>query len=416
MKRNVGVRGGSFWLSWALGITGAALILAAFVPWLRVFESIDGASSVRLVLIVVAIASLIASFRVRPVYYSSPEMPPGARSMGAISAWWMVVGAGAVVAAMWVTTSWLLDVVTQIPPGAGQATARLEAVRTGLAAAGGVGAATALMLAFRRQRHQEASSIGVEFDASEKRVTELYVKASEQLGSDKAAVRMAGVFSLERLAQGNLEHRQTIVDLICAYLRMPHASGSPEGLIEEEQVRRAAQSVLHRHLRIPPSAPSAYVENQLWEAIDLDLTGASLFDWNFHGCTARHAKFIRTKFNGESFFGDASFAGFAVFGGAVFEQSAWFANTIFRGDAWFVDVTFLGDALFDKAEFRADASFSKSSFQAGVCLDAAMFRRGAEFEDATTLTSRTDIRLPDGWKAEKIGIIVREMLAPFGQP
>jgi hypothetical protein len=58
-------------------------------------------------------------------------------------------------------------------------------------------------------------------DAAERRITELYTKAADQLGSAKAPVRLAGLYALERLAQGNPTHRQTIVDVICAYLWMP---------------------------------------------------------------------------------------------------------------------------------------------------------------------------------------------------
>ena len=61
-------------------------------------------------------------------------------------------------------------------------------------------------------------------DATERRITELYTKAVEQLGSDKAPVRLGGLYALERLAQDNPAHRQTIVNVICAYLRMPFSA------------------------------------------------------------------------------------------------------------------------------------------------------------------------------------------------
>ncbi|MEU8228098.1 pentapeptide repeat-containing protein [Actinoplanes sp. NPDC048967] len=269
------------------------------------------ASWLRLVVVLIGVACLAASFRLRPVYYYSPEMPPGARSMGTISAWWMLVGACAVIAAMWVTTAWLFEVTAAIPAGTGRATARVEAIRTGLTAAGGAGAATALLLAFHRQRHLEANAIGVEFDAAEKRVTEL------------------------------------------------------------------------------------------------DLTGAVLYDWNFHRCVARHAKFIGARFSGESFFGEAQFLGFAVFGGAVFEGDAWFADTAFHGDAWFVDATFLSGALFTGAGFQAEAGFRGTAFHADVLLDAATFRRGVEMGGASTVVSHAEVRLPAGWAAGPTGSIER---------
>ena len=77
------------------------------------------------------------------------------------------------------------------------------------------------MLAFRRQHHQEIATVLTDLDATERRITELYTKAVEQLGNDKAPVRLGGLYALERLAQDNPAHRQTIVNVICAYLRMP---------------------------------------------------------------------------------------------------------------------------------------------------------------------------------------------------
>jgi hypothetical protein len=58
-------------------------------------------------------------------------------------------------------------------------------------------------------------------DAAEQRITELYTRAVDQLGNEKAPVRLAALHALERVAQKNPEQRQTIVNVICAYLRMP---------------------------------------------------------------------------------------------------------------------------------------------------------------------------------------------------
>jgi hypothetical protein len=70
------------------------------------------------------------------------------------------------------------------------------------------GAAIGLLLAFRRQHHSEVATVLGDHDAEERRITELYTKAVEQLGSDKAAVRLGGLYALERLAQDYASHRQ----------------------------------------------------------------------------------------------------------------------------------------------------------------------------------------------------------------
>lgn len=67
--------------------------------------------------------------------------------------------------------------------GVDRARVHVQAVCTGLAAGAGVGAGIGLLLAFRRQAHQE-------HDSSEQRVTALYITATDQLGSGKAPVRL----------------------------------------------------------------------------------------------------------------------------------------------------------------------------------------------------------------------------------
>jgi hypothetical protein len=85
------------------------------------------------------------------------------------------VGAGlAVVAAIALTTPWLLYVADQADTRTDRARERIEAVRTGLAAGAGVGVAAGLLLAFRRHHHQQLATALADQDATEKRITELF--------------------------------------------------------------------------------------------------------------------------------------------------------------------------------------------------------------------------------------------------
>ncbi|MER5327138.1 pentapeptide repeat-containing protein [Streptosporangium roseum] len=268
---------------------------------------------------------------------------------------------------------------------AAEATARQGAIQTALAAGAGVGAAVTLMLAFRRQRHQEHAAHvtaylaqqvadNTKYDATERRVTDLYTKAVEQLGHEAAAVRLGGLYALERLAQDNPGHRQTIVNVICAYLRMPYAPPEPTSAADpkrdrtaalrtarrryqaarvgvplpaepaprqesgdregELQVRLTAQRILSLHLRnerpadqrsVLPAAPA------FWEGMSLDLTGATLIDFDLtsgHVTDARFTKatFIKgawfegAAFTGPARFGEATFTGYANFHGATFTK------------------------------------------------------------------------------------------------
>ena len=190
----------------------------------------------------------------------------------------------------------------------------LEAVRTVGTIVLGAGGAIGLLLAARRQQtaerdlvekrrdlahkervqqHTEAVAADTleqqrrladvsESDAVERRITELYAKAVEQLGSDKAPVRLGGLYALEGLAQNTLSQRLTIVYVLCAYLRMPYdparsldgdESEAPPVHAQETHVRIAAQRILALHLRPGPGDTAA---DTFWPDVDLDLAGATL--------------------------------------------------------------------------------------------------------------------------------------------
>jgi hypothetical protein len=242
-----------------------------------------------------------------------------------IPAWvWMLGAAAALVIVTTVVTTWLLAIASSATSGTDLANARLDAVRTGLAAGGGAAAAVGLMLAFRRQHHQEIATVLTDLDATERRITELYTKAVEQLGSDKAPVRLGGLYALERLAQDNPAHRQTIVNVICAYLRMPFSNEPPANELvpetrragkvlatetetrpiglgetwqQERQVRLTAQSILTEHLGAHKRGEDRFDERnkRFWPGINIDLSGATLIDFSLFRAVVATAWFEGTR-------------------------------------------------------------------------------------------------------------------------
>ncbi len=311
--------------------------------------------------------------------------------------------------AAWGTVQWLLQDLRQLPVPQ-QISARIEAMRTGLATAAGVGAAVTLMLAVRRQRHQELTAAHTTHDAAERRVTELYTKAIEQLGNAQAPVRLGGLYALERLAQDTPALRQTVVDVICAYLRMPYQApaeearepGVPRGAVggvarvgarhdpqEERQVRLTAQRILVDHLRYRPPAgrrgwrrpPDPNVRH--WPGTRLDLTGATLIDLSLVGCRIGEAEFRGARFVGTAGFGGAVFTGAARFGGACFAGAAEFRGTDFTGAAEFGETLFCGDAEFGKARFTGPAWFGEATFTGTAWFGEAAFAATAGFSGAT---------------------------------
>ncbi|WP_432855290.1 pentapeptide repeat-containing protein [Amycolatopsis sp. CA-161197] len=265
--------------------------------------------------------------------------------------WWAIVVI--VVPVAGIAAAAVTALLTFVTPGSPQN--QIELIKTGLTVGAGTGGVVALVLNGRRQW-------STEHDATERRLTDLYLKAIEQLGSDHAAVRNGGLRALERVAQDNPEQRQTVVDVICNYLQAPYNSGSapdrarrlgvrrpllptdarkrttptvrtsppPERPFgeavaahqQEREVRLTAQRILARHLRKPVDLrhpPATY-----WNDIDLNLTGATLIDFDL-----RDTKLASATFNGASFAQDANFDG-ASFSGRVSFNEASFAGASAR--------------------------------------------------------------------------------------
>jgi uncharacterized protein YjbI with pentapeptide repeats len=311
--------------------------------------------------------------------------------------WWLVLGGFAVAILLgWAVLAWLLHEADQ---GTTRAQLRIDAIRTGLTVVAGTGGAVALVLAARRQwlseraqrhqervdaqtrahedraqaqqeevaaatqRHQDRLARITEFDATERRVTELFAKAVDHLGSAKAAVRLGGLYGLERLARGNEEHRQTIVDVICAYLRMP----DPHADEDERHVRLAAQRVL-----FPRLAAGGRI----------DLFGATLIDLDAASCEFGEVDFTRAVFTGETRFDDAVFGDSAVFTDAVFDGDSSFLRARWRTDAVFDGVTFRG-ARFDETVFERRVSFGGGAhFNGETRFSGARFARSSLFDNA----------------------------------
>jgi uncharacterized protein YjbI with pentapeptide repeats len=230
------------------------------------------------------------------------------------------------------------------------------------------------------------------YDAAEQRITELYSKAVEQLGHEKAPVRLGGFYALERLAQDNAEHRQTVVDVVCAYLRMPfnfdlYSEGASvySGDYQELQVRLAAQSLLARHLELPmePSSEEGIAFSQpstppssYWSNLKLDLTGALLVNADFTLCVLENACFTNAHFKGETKFWRTRFELIVNFDGAKFYGVAGFRRAVFNTEGSFdkaeffhaadFELVFFGmHGSFDGGKFKGDAIFNKSEFDMG---------------------------------------------------
>ena len=382
---------------------------------------------------VLLLAAAITLGVLRSRHPSSPprlRVEPGTEVMPALTPRAILLGA-LVLLGMGVTAAMLLLVSFS---GA-EPRDRLDAIRTAATLLVGTGGAAALLLAARRQRAtelglavQRKAAADTAHDASARRITELYLKAVEQLGSDKAAVRHGGLYALERVAQDNPDQRQTVINVICAYLRSPYTpppeqpaarrtrlpasarrgsaadrvaasvaaarrthlippapTAGSEQVRQEREVRLTAQRILTTHLCLAPDKTTGEPTNPLYwaEGYDLDLTGATLIDFHADGLTVRQATFTEVQFTGDAEFGRATFTGNAWFIGAAFTGNAWFDGAAFTGHAGFNWATFTDAAGFHGANFTSDARFYGATFIGDAGFGRAAFTGHAGFNGAT---------------------------------
>lgn len=312
-----------------------------------------------------------------------------------------VLTSAVVVLLWWAATSGL--------NGAELVTARLDALKIGLSIGVGSGGVVALYLSWRRQHSTERTLAHQEHDSAERRLTELYLKAVEQLGSPQAAVRHGGLYALERVAQDNPRQQQTVANVLCAYLRNPYTpppdTGRPRPLglrrpllkstdhshtranplngsaretqLQEREVRLTAQRILHQHLR--PGPDPNHPQRDFWPDIGIDLTGATLIDFSLKNCKIAYSSFQSTTFTGEVWFDGARFGGDADFRGAEFGGHARFLGAKFGGDSGFFGAKFDSVALFHGAKFGGDVGFGWADFGDFAVFDETEFSGNADF-------------------------------------
>jgi hypothetical protein len=239
--------------------------------------------------------------------------------------------------------------------------ALFDLLKIGFAVTAGIGAVIALVTAYRKQRIEEFTHNREEM----KLFNERFATAAGQLGHESVAVRLAGAHAMAGLADDWPDQRQTCVDVLCAYLRIPYemrpSTNSPESskLVWEtlHEVRHTIMRIKSNHLepdriRLP--------NLRWWRDINLELSGATFDGGEFAGAQfdGGSAFFVNAKFIGSIDFSKAKFMGPGVF----------FENAQFFGDIDFSEAEFHEGAvsLTGRRFISGTAAFRDSTFKGGV--------------------------------------------------
>ena len=222
----------------------------------------------------------------------------------------------------------------------------IDLLKLALSVVAGAGGAVALTISVLKQRILERDAEGQRAEAAAQREVDAafrsrYGEAATQLGSDRAAVQLAGVYAMANLADDWPEQRQQCVDVLCGFLRLPPPAD--EALrAADAKIRTTIGAVLRDHLQ----------EGGAWCGLDFNLIGAYLVDLDLVGArfTGRNTFFTGAEFTGEvTSFAEARFA----------SENTSFAEARFTGEVTsFADAQFTGkNTSFDRAEFTGENTF-----------------------------------------------------------
>lgn len=204
--------------------------------------------------------------------------------------------------------------------------------RSAITMVGLVGLGGGAIIAYRKQRVSERSQQLDEDKHDHTAITDLrarFTSAADQLGHDRAAVRLAGVYSLVALSEdwhnrGDAKQQLLCVQVLCAYLRMPYDVAAAD--VGEKELRIAILSVFREKL-------SGGTEGS-WSGLPMDFSGA-IFD----GGSLENA---------------------------IFQNSVNFSRARFVAAFSFENARFEGEVSFKHAEFTSgEVSFAKAIISQG---------------------------------------------------
>jgi uncharacterized protein YjbI with pentapeptide repeats len=301
---------------------------------------------------------------------------PGQRSDGEARLWHLgtalavsftvaVVGLAGLAWLAWV----LLGLAGYRHHGAPELKDTVSVLQLVFATVAGAGALVALIVAYRRQKVTEADSVRDWARVFNERFTAI----ATQLGDGQPAVRLAGVHAMAGLADDWKENRQTCVDVLCAYLRLPYDPDPGDADPAKHASYRANREVRHTVIRLIGAhlKPGAAVS---WQGLNFDFTGVVFDGGDFSGArfSGGHVLFTDAVFSS----GAVSFDRAEFSGAEVWSYGAKFSG----GDVSFCEAEFSGGTFFfNGAEF----SGSKVSFAGvGIARGAVFSGSGVAFAAA----------------------------------
>ena len=250
---------------------------------------------------------------------------------------------------------------------------------------------------------------------------ERYTKAVEQLGDEKAPVRMGGVYTLvglvdewleeENLSEAErLKEGQVIINNLCAYIRSPftlvsqYDTFSQNELKSKNKFKKFIRKYIQQGFYINKAKFQAEADVRLgiikeihdrlqnsdgnswgvWSSFEYDFSG-SIF---FYPIDLSDSYYLQAvTFYGSTYKGRVDFSGSTYEGRVDFSGSTYEGRVDFSGStynlAYFGGSTYQGWADFRNSTYQGWADFRNSTYQEGAYFSASTYREGAYFSGST---------------------------------
>ena len=213
---------------------------------------------------------------------------------------------------------------------------------------------------------------------------ERYTKAVEQLGDEKAPIRIGGVYTLVGLVDEWLEEDklsederikegQVIINSLCAYIRSPFTlaarydelsedNPSSNGIYKDNQQKFYADKAEFKaeadvrlgiikeiHDRLQGSKENT---PNTWSDFEYDFSGSTFF-YPIDLTNSYYAKPIN--------FSGSTYTSWADFSGSTYKGEAYFRNSTYQSKAIFNGSTYKGRTVFIGSIFYSDVSFGENN-------------------------------------------------------
>ncbi len=277
----------------------------------------------------------------------------------------------------WAISSW--QAMSVIPEMESRISSQIEFVKTLAQITLGTLVLVSLYVAWRRVKAAESAAEAAQKTiavAQEGQITERFTRAIEQLGSDKSAIRLGGIYALERIAKDSEKDRRQVIEVLTAFIR---ENSKWDGQPEDEQSFQPVSTDIQGILTILGGLNTEYEEPEQ--------------RLNLHGTNLQGAEAMRTKLQwailSNANLQRANFSG-SILQGVILTYSCLQGADLSFANLW--GVNFAGAKLQHAVLFNAN-------------LEAAYFK-GADLQDADI--RNTDLHEVIGLTQEQVDSTIRD--------